>query len=165
MPRLQRPTFWPLPGVTTMQLLIRRSQRYLAEGRLPDVLALIQVLALDDQTHRSEQGLQSELQGAPQSAIMWTEVAKSHPEFFRVKPDGEHRVSLVARHVAPKNEDGVHVLPSEFVGRLLSAAIDLHDRQVRLAERWTLWLPLWVAVIIGFFSLAAVLLRGYFHVG
>src|SRR6266568_6340760 len=121
----------------TLRLPSRRFTRYLVPGRLADVLALIQVLALDEHSHRSEDGLRRELQGIPQSAETWAPVAQSHPEFFRFRPEGEHRISLVARHVLPKNEAGLRALPPEFAGRLLDAAIDLHDRQVKLAERWT----------------------------
>jgi hypothetical protein len=47
--------------------MFRKQNRssYLADGRLADVLALIQVLALDSAAHRSEEGIASELQGAP----------------------------------------------------------------------------------------------------
>jgi hypothetical protein len=131
----------------------RRLRKYLIPGRLPDVLALIQVLALDEHTHRSEDGLGSELQGSPESARSWVEIAQSHREFFRVSPEGEHQVSLVARHVIPKSESGVRILPPEFAGRLLDAAIDLHDRQVKLAERWVYLIPIWVALVAGLFSL------------
>ncbi len=37
----------------------RKNSKYLREGRLEDVLALIQVLALDKDSHRSEDGLRS----------------------------------------------------------------------------------------------------------
>jgi len=144
-----------------LRLPSRRFTRYLVPGRLPDVLALIQVLALDEHTHRSESGLQSELQGMPQSAASWTEVAQSHPEFFRVRPQAQNAVSLVARHVIPEDAAGFRALPPEFAGRLLAAAIDLHDRQVKLAERWTYLIPLWVALVVGIFSLGAVLLKAW----
>lgn len=139
----------------------RRFTRYLVSGRLPDVLALIQVLALDEKTHRTEEGLRSELQGMPQSAASWTEVAQSHPEFFRVRSEATHPVSLVARHVVPEDATGFRLLPPEFIGRLLGAAIDLHDRQVKLAERWIYLIPLWVALVVGTFSLGAVLLKAW----
>ena len=137
----------------------RRFRRYLNPGRLTDVLALIQVLAFDKYAHRSENGVQDELQGKPQSAETWTEVAQAHPEFFRVRTDETLGVSLVARHVLPPKEDGNRALPPEFVGRLLTAAIDLHDRQVKLAERWIYLVPLWVAFIVGLFSLVAIWLK------
>ena len=55
---------------------------YTKPGRLSDVMVLIQVLALDTDAHRSERGLVGELQGPPQSATRWTEIASDHPEFF-----------------------------------------------------------------------------------
>lgn len=95
----------------------RPPSSYLAEGRLADVLALIQVLALDEKTHRSEDGLASELQGPPRSAQKWPQIAERHPEFFRVRPLGEHRVSLVARHVAPSEEDSHPPLSTDYTSK------------------------------------------------
>jgi len=50
-----------------MGLRKRPFKSYLVPGRLQDVMALIQVLGLDEHAHRSEDGLQSELQGTPSS--------------------------------------------------------------------------------------------------
>jgi len=131
----------------------RQMLQYTKPGRLADVMALIQVLALDKAAHRSEQGLQQELQGLPQSASSWTQVAKEHPEFFRVAPESTHIVSLIARHVLPRDEnDRRSPLPEELVGRLLQSAVELYDRQIRLAERWTYLIPIWVALIGGVFA-------------
>lgn len=141
----------------------RPLKEYSIPSRLVEVLALIQVLGLDAQTHRSEDGLESELQGKPKSASTWATLAREHPEFFRVKPTGEHIVSLVARHVSPKIED-VHVLSPDFVGRLLDAAIELHDRQVKRDERWAFWIPVFVAFIVGMFSLVAIAFKVYLNV-
>jgi Flp pilus assembly protein CpaB len=137
-------------------------KQYLNPNRLADVLALIQVLALDEHVHRSEDGLQSELQGQPKSGRSWTEIARSHPEFFRVRPQGDHTVSLIARHVLPKKDQGVRELPSEFAGQLIATAVDLHDRQIKRSERWTYLVPIWVALITGLFVLGAVALKGAF---
>jgi hypothetical protein len=87
---------------------------YLKNGRLADVLALIQVLALDKHSHRSEDGLRDELDGPPHSAVDWEELAAEHREFFRVARGGTHRVSLVARHVTPDDEHGTAWLPYAF---------------------------------------------------
>jgi len=100
-------------------------KQYLNPFRLADVLALLQVLALDEHTHRSEEGLKSELQGAPKSGASWTEIASVHPEFFRVRPEGTHTVSLVARHVLPKDADEIRQLSPDFVGQLIATAVDL----------------------------------------
>lgn len=137
-------------------------KQYLEVGRLSDVLALIQVLALDPHAHRSENGLQEELQGPPHSSVSWEKLAAKHPEFFRVQKEGEHRVSLIARHVLPKTEQGTRELPSDFAGQLITAAVDLHDRQLRRSERWTYLIPIWVALIAGVFTIMVTLLHIWF---
>jgi hypothetical protein len=137
-------------------------KQYLNPSRLADVLGLIQVLALAEHVHRSEEGLESELQGRPKSADSWTDVARVHPEFFRVRPEGDHTVSLIARHVLPKNGQGSRQLPSEFTGQLIATAVDLHDRQLKRSERWTYLVPIWVALITGIFVLAGIALKTVF---
>jgi hypothetical protein len=124
-----------------------RDRAYLRNGRLEDVLALIQVLALDEHAHRSDNGLAEELQGKPDSARTWTEIARGHPEFFRIGSSGNHVVSLVARHVTPRVGATRETLSAEFTSKLLETAISLHDRQVRRAERWVFFIPLLVALM------------------
>src|SRR5262249_55404212 len=89
-------------------------KQYLNPSSLADVLGLIQVLALHEHVYRSEHGLQEELQGQPKSAREWSDIARAHPEFFRVRPEGNYTVSLIARHVLPKNDVVVRRLSSEF---------------------------------------------------
>ena len=134
-------------------MLTRRSRTYLKTGRLPDVLALIQVLALDEHSHRSEPGLEGELQGPPSSSDTWISIAREHPEFFRVRQSGEHVVSLTARHVMPKDESGRRPMSSEFTYKLLQTAIELHDRQVRRADRWIYLIPIAAALVAGILGL------------
>jgi len=66
-------------------------------------------------------------------------------------------MSLIARHVST-NRKGGHTEPlaADFVGNLLRSAVDIHDRQVRRRERWVYLVPIWVAVILGVFSLLVV---------
>lgn len=135
---------------------------YTIPGRLQDVLALIQVLALDVHAHRSEAGMIEELQGIPSSSKTWTGLALEHPEFFRVSLEGDHLLSLVARHVIPRDEKGLRNMPPDFTFRLLQTAIDLHDRQVNAAERWKAFLPLWAALIGGAFGTISTLLTLWF---
>ena len=61
-----------------------KKEKYVKNGRLEDVLSLLQVLALDKSSHRSEGGLKKELYSVPVSANGWLALAKDHPEFFRV---------------------------------------------------------------------------------
>jgi len=130
-------------------------------NRLADVLALIQVLALDKHAHRSEDGLKDELQGIPKSAGTWAEIAEQHPEFFRVRETGTHRVSLVARHVLPKNDEGTRELPSDFVGKLFQAAIEIHDRQLDRAQHWKAYVPIIVAITAGIFTVFGIFLKSW----
>lgn len=133
--------------------------KYSLPDRLPDVLALIQVLALDEHTHRSEEGLSSELQGQPQSAPSWGELAQQHPEFFRVRLRGEHGVSLIARHVLPRNENGVRELPVELTGKLMDAAINMYDREMSRRDRARNVIPIVVAILAAAATIGAALLR------
>lgn len=131
---------------------------YTKTGRLADVLALIQVLALDPDTKRSEDGVTRDLQGLPTSATSWFALAKEHPEFFRVNPEHTHGVSLVARYVLPKADDNKRPpLSPDFAAVLLQTAITIHDRQLSAAERWRHFIPLWAALIGGVFGTASAL--------
>lgn len=130
-----------------------KSQPYAKKNRLSDVMALIQVLGIDEHAHRSEMGVVEELQGSPKSASTWVDVASEHPEFFRVSGRGTHKISLVARHVLPRNHEGRRRLYPEMVGKLLEVALDLHDRQIARAYRWTVYLPIVVAATAGVFTI------------
>jgi len=125
----------------------RPLKAYLKDRRLADVLALIQVLALDKSAHRSEAGLQEELQGIPSSASEWSDVAREHPEFFRVGIRGTHVVSLTSRHVLPEEDGKRPYLPPEFTYKLIQTAIELHDRELRRAERWNFLIAALIAMV------------------
>jgi hypothetical protein len=127
---------------------------YLQSHRLSDVIALIQVLALDEHAHRSPDGLKSELQGNPKSGGTWDIIAKEHPEFFRFnepkhKEEGSqaHTISLIARHVLEKDSQGYRELPLEITKKIMETAIELHDKEQERSGRWKVWLPLLVAII------------------
>jgi hypothetical protein len=131
---------------------------YTKAGRLADVLALIQVLALDKDAHRSWSGINDELQATPCSSDSWEAVAKEHPEFFRIRRDGEHVLSLVARHVLPTNKEGIREMPPGLTQSLLDVAIHMHDRQVQAAQRWKDWLPLAAALLSAVIASATALI-------
>ena len=130
-----------------------------APGRLADVLALAQVLAFGKYAHRSEQNLQTDLQGVPRSAASWTAVAQQHPELFRANAASDTPVSLVVRHVSPDDANGEKLLPPEYASKLLGLVIDLHDRQVKRARAWELFIPILVAIVAGAIGIVGVLLR------
>ena len=130
---------------------------YQKEGRLPEVLALIQVLSYDKITSRSEVGLSSELQSKPATHSSWITLAKEHTEFFRVREgtddkDGKKKdlVSLVSRFVQPKIEGTKNRPPLEtdVVNKLMEIAVEIHDRQSERRDRfWKLYVPIIVALI------------------
>lgn len=135
------------------------SRPYTKVGRLSEVLALIQVLGLDPYTHRSEKRLHTELQRPPMSASTWTDIASDHPEFFRVSESGEHPISLIARHVVPRDDERRKPkLEPEELHAMFTIALDLHDRQRQMADWWKHWLPILAAsAITGTASVLAVL--------
>ncbi len=123
---------------------------YATPGRLADILALIQVLAFDPDTHRSEAGVKKEMGGRPPfSSDEWTILAKEHSEFFRVSNEAEHAVSLVARHVQSTDDPNRkrEPLSPEFTQVLIRTAIELHDREIAVAERWKTFIPIWSTLI------------------
>jgi hypothetical protein len=129
-------------------------KHYLKSNRLADVIALIQVLSFDDNTHRSINGLASELQGNPKSGSTWAVIAEEHPEFFRFNRDknknegaNSNTISLIARHVITRNQSGIREFSPDFAQKLIETAIQLHDKQKERADRWKIWLPLLVAII------------------
>lgn len=134
---------------------------YADADRLADVMAMIQVLALHKNAHRSNEGLRVNMQGLPRSAASWSEIALQHPEFFRIDEEHKRGISLVARHVMPKGEYEEQELKSDFVGRLLQAAIELHDRQLKRAWHWNIYLPI-VSTVIGAVIAGAFLILGVF---
>ena len=124
-----------------------RESGYLKIGRLQDVLALIQVLGLAPSPRRSEKQLAEAMQSSPASGLpRWSDVAGQHPEFFRVAGQNRDSVSIAARHVAGESPDERH-LPLEFVQSLMQTAVDIHDREARRGERWTLYVPLVIAIV------------------
>lgn len=109
----------------------KRSEEYLEPGRLEDCIALIQILGLDEYTNRGENALRTALRDAPNSAPAWVDLAKKHPEFFRVHDArGGPSVALIARYLTGSVESGP-VLSPEYIHGLVEAAIRLHGGQLQ----------------------------------
>ncbi|MGF6167684.1 hypothetical protein M2426_001272 [Pseudomonas moraviensis] len=139
---------------------------YLQPGRLADVLVLIQVLAYDRESYRSEGGLDDELQRKPTAGNTWMALAKQHPEFFRVRDDQTRkpRVALVARYVLanhqlPDGEEKRPPLDTSVANKLMELAIQLHDKQLERKNHWkAVVLPMAVAVIAASASIAGAII-------
>jgi hypothetical protein len=131
---------------------------YLKSNRLADILALIQVLALDRLGHRSESGLEVELQGVPKSALTWKVIAKDHPEFFRVGNDEKADISLIARHVIELNENNIRELPWELIKQLLDTALSLYNIEKENANWWRIWIPVLAAITAAIINILVTVL-------
>ena len=140
-------------------MIFKEKVKYTKEGRLEDILALIQVLSQHEKSHRSEKGLTNELPQKPNSSESWIELASEHQEFFRVLKNRDYPVSLVIRHISEETGKDRPPLSSDQTQTLLSTAIELHDRQNNRYNRWTVLIPIWVAVISGVFLLAKTLIK------
>ncbi len=130
-----------------------KKSRYLIEGRLEDVMALIQVLAFHKKTHRSQEGLDNTMSSIPISTDKWLHVAQEHPEFFRHNSESKFEFSLIARHGMPRNENGFKELPAEHVSTLLNSAIKLYEVQLKRSEFIYKFLPIIGIVVAGIFTL------------
>lgn len=134
---------------------MKKKSRYILPGRLPDLIALIQLLALANHTRRSERGITEQLKGKPQSADYWLDIAREHSEFFRVGHEGRDtpQASLIARVVqepASGNELGAkrEKLSNAELENLLKLAVQLYDKEMQRHESWhRVWLPSVIAII------------------
>ncbi|KAF0804617.1 hypothetical protein A167_03679 [Alcanivorax sp. S71-1-4] len=137
---------------------------------MADVLALIQVLAYDKYTSRSESGLVDELKNKPDSEESWIDLGRTHPEFFRVRFESEdeeedgkvNRVSLISRYALPNtSENGKKIRPildSNAVNKLMDVAIEINDRQLSRSERWKILLPMVIAIVGAGASIVAAII-------
>jgi len=121
---------------------------YLKDGRLADVLALIQVLAREKWAKRTEEGIVGTLQRKPHSASTWIAVSLEHAELFRVlDPEdstaSEPKTALITRLLQPKlppekPEEATRLEPLTLAetSKLLDLAVTLHDRAIQRKDRW-----------------------------
>jgi hypothetical protein len=140
-----------------------KKRPYLEVNRLADVISLIQILGLHAYRHRTERGLtQDAAQPNPRSARDWKEIAKEHPEFFRVDDSEKFGVSLISRHVLPKDRNDERELPPGFVQLLIQTALQLHTSQLQESRFWIqIVLPVVTAILGSVLSLTGVWLAAY----
>ncbi len=139
---------------------------YLKEGRLYEIIGLIQILAFDKDTSRSEEGISNRLAKKPTSGNTWIQIASEHPELFRVRPESDRtkRASLISRYVL-KYEEHIDYpkgkrppLDPNLVTKLIDTAIELHDRQLQRKERWKVVIPMIVAIIAALAAIASAII-------
>lgn len=145
---------------------LRRGEKlssYSQDGRLGEVLALVQLLAYGKLSTLDESQVADKLVSKPRSAKTWLEIGRRHPEFFRVsasvedtaadapvdvqngssvaKRASEERIALVARYLLPlvpsadPKKKYRDRLESDVVNKLMDIAVDLHEREEARLQR------------------------------
>jgi hypothetical protein len=125
---------------------------YLKPGRFEDIIALIQVLALDESVYRGESALERELSGKPRSAKTWLEITQQHSEFFCLGVKGDS-AALVLRAYGDRDEKKkLSPLPKDDLHKIVGAASSIYAGQLshrRVAS------GIWTAAVSGLFAAAA----------
>lgn len=137
----------------------KASYPYLIKNRLSDIIRLISVLAVVDSSFRTEWGINDHLRGNPQSANKWLEIAKDHPEFFRLNKEQNQTILLLRFLLQPeigKNHKRAP-LDIEQTQKLIGQAISLHDKQLSNYQKNYYLIPIVVALISSIFSLGIAL--------
>lgn len=132
---------------------------YLKPGRLNDVLALVQVLAVDGRANRTESGIATALKQKPMSANSWTELASEHGELFRVGPNSAFPISLVLRYANNTSDNSSPPCSEDQLSRLMALATDIHDRAVTRSHRWHIFVPVVASASAAIISALAALAK------
>jgi len=127
--------------------------KYTIPNRLTDVIRLISVLAMDEHTFRTKEGLDKAIRGNPLSAADWIQIASEHPEFFRPNGDGFY-IALLLRSYFKENQFGngaktKECLTQEQTQKLIEAAISLHDKEIARIQKYSFRIPIRTAIIAG----------------
>ncbi len=133
-----------------------RRNAYLQEGRLEDVLFLIQYLGLG-KSYSLEQDTKPD-GVAPRSSPdqRWVTVARDHPEFFRVTD--KDSVTLALRYYQRDGTGSPAPLTVEGVQQLVENAIALQERQAKRSEVWKVWGTFIAAVVAAVVGIAQLFL-------
>ncbi len=149
---------------------------YLKDGRLPDVIAALQIMGAGERPERAIKGWAKELSYNDSGAEIdrWTAVFREHPEFFlvyKLQDDPTLKSALRWRYTnklydsktgkeyTPQEKEELpekerwrlttRPLTSEAIAALMNTAIELHSRAIEelAASRW--WVPV-LAAFLGF---------------
>jgi hypothetical protein len=126
---------------------MRIFSQYLISNRLSDITRLISVLGIYEETSfRKNEGLDITLNGKPRSGKEWFEVAKEHPEFFKLNND-TNTITLLIRFLKRIKVNDKYEYPKlsvEETQNLINQAITLHDKQI---ARFQLLIPVYLALL------------------
>ncbi len=128
---------------------------YLTANRLEDVIFLIQYIGLGQAASLTDGTTPHGV--APRSAGRWSEIARDHPEFFRLT---EANTSILSpRHYLGVGGGNPPPLPAETVQTLVKNAMDLQERQAERVEVWKTWVTMLAAVVAAGTGITQLLLR------
>jgi hypothetical protein len=120
---------------------------YLIPNRLSDLIRLISVLGIHEEfAFRKNDGLEKTLNGKPRSGKEWFDIAKEHPEFFKLNTD-TNSITLLVRFLNRKpngQKFDYPALSSIETQKLVDQAIVLHDKQI---SRFQLLIPVYLAIL------------------
>jgi len=154
-----------------MKLLARYSELpYMKPGRLADLLAAIQTMAIHERYRRSSADWAHLISGDANRATYWKTVFDEHPEFFRPSPQHPDEYALVWRRASSRYRREIgRVLEQEEIDKpdaqnrsqhlsrppvpeaqirtLLDTAINLHQKAVEERRDRRLWIASLTAIV------------------
>jgi hypothetical protein len=160
------------------------SSPYLRDKRLNDIVAAIQMMAVNDRYRMSASDWARMIEGNPNREDYWCDVFVEHPEFFRTSEIHPGNYALILRRALPSRyhrKRGIVLTREEYdiltkeerdrymsraplsqdqTKMLLDTAIALHKNAVEAQRDWRWWVPAGLG-FVG--SLAGAILGGLFH--
>lgn len=127
---------------------------YLIEGRLADVLALVNYLSLINNDYASLGEIENNISPKPESNISWIGLCKAHPEFFSYNKDDQLFYLTYRKFNREK-------LSIDNTLNLVSTAKDLQDKEISRKNRNAHLIPLYIAVVSTLFSAFTIFYSNY----
>ena len=127
-----------------------KKYKYLANGRLADVITLIQVLGLIPSDFMEEAEIQEKILKTPSSCKLWSIIATEHPEFFLFEVS-HGRIYLLLRYLERSK------LSTEKTLTLITAANSLHDKELSQRNKNAYLVPLYISVVSTALSVLSLL--------
>ncbi len=129
-----------------------KKSSYLNNGRIRDVISLINFLATKSNNSSHQIEIKKSLSRNPMSVDDWEKLSKLHPEFFKTKKTNFESYFIISLYIQ-KND----ALSIDERIRLLEIANSLHDSELNKRNYWTpiiaAIIPALVAVIISLYTL------------
>ena len=127
-----------------------KSKSYLINGRLGDIIALINYLSLTKTDYAKQEKLIKEIGTKPQSTDSWIQLCKLHPEFFMY----DTTKSLIYLTYRKYSTEKVSV---DNTIKLIEIATALQDKELNRRNRNTHRIPLYIAILTTLFSVFTLL--------